>query len=44
MPGGGATYIHLIDQIPDIKESMEDLHEQIGADIVAKVQSIFLLI
>ncbi|XP_021901543.1 chaperonin 60 subunit alpha 2, chloroplastic isoform X2 [Carica papaya] len=36
VPGGGATYIHLIDQIPDIKESMEDLHEQIGADIVAK--------
>lgn len=37
VPGGGATYIHLEEQIPIIKHSMEDPDEQIGADIVAKV-------
>lgn len=37
VPGGGATYVHLLDLIPAIKNSMEDLDEQIGADIVAKV-------
>lgn len=36
VPGGGATYVHLLDLIPAIKNSMEDLDEQIGADIVAK--------
>lgn len=36
VPGGGATYIHLEEQIPIIKHSMEDPDEQIGADIVAK--------
>ncbi|XP_045816264.1 chaperonin 60 subunit alpha 2, chloroplastic isoform X1 [Trifolium pratense] len=36
VPGGGATYVHLLDLIPSIKNSMEDLDEQIGADIVAK--------
>ncbi|XP_058730654.1 chaperonin 60 subunit alpha 2, chloroplastic isoform X2 [Vicia villosa] len=35
VPGGGATYVHLLDLIPSIKNSMEDLDEQIGADIVA---------
>uniref|UniRef100_A0A0R0EGU0 Uncharacterized protein n=1 Tax=Glycine max TaxID=3847 RepID=A0A0R0EGU0_SOYBN len=37
VPGGGATYVHLLDLIPTIRNSMEDLDEQIGADIVAKV-------
>ncbi|KAG4114425.1 hypothetical protein ERO13_D12G045600v2 [Gossypium hirsutum] len=36
VPGGGATYIHLSEQIHTIKNSMEDSDEQIGADIVAK--------
>lgn len=37
VPGGGATYLHLLEHIPIIKNSMEDPDEQIGADIVAKV-------
>lgn len=37
VPGGGATYVHLLEHIPIIKNSMEDPDEQIGADIVAKV-------
>lgn len=37
VPGGGATYIHLSEQIHMIKNSMEDSDERIGADIVAKV-------
>ncbi|XP_028759302.1 chaperonin 60 subunit alpha 2, chloroplastic [Neltuma alba] len=36
VPGGGAAYVHLAELIPTIKNSMEDLDEQIGADIVAK--------
>ncbi|XP_022762647.1 chaperonin 60 subunit alpha 2, chloroplastic isoform X2 [Durio zibethinus] len=36
VPGGGATYIHLSEKIHSIKNSMKDLDEQIGADIVAK--------
>ncbi|KAM1120344.1 hypothetical protein FF1_044369 [Malus domestica] len=36
VPGGGATYVHLSEFIPAIKNSMEDLDEQIGADLVAK--------
>ncbi|KAJ4702494.1 RuBisCO large subunit-binding protein subunit alpha, chloroplastic [Melia azedarach] len=36
VPGGGATYIHLAEQIPAIRNSMEDPDEQIGADIIAK--------
>ncbi|KAM1316676.1 hypothetical protein ACFX13_020425 [Malus domestica] len=36
VPGGGATYVHLSEFIPSIKDSMEDLDEQIGADLVAK--------
>lgn len=36
VPGGGATYVHLSEFIPSIKNSMEDLDEQIGADLVAK--------
>ncbi|KAB2628437.1 chaperonin 60 subunit alpha 2 [Pyrus ussuriensis x Pyrus communis] len=36
VPGGGATYVHLSEFIPTIKNSMEDLDEQIGADLVAK--------
>ncbi|XP_054776263.1 chaperonin 60 subunit alpha 2, chloroplastic-like isoform X2 [Prosopis cineraria] len=36
VPGGGATYVHLSELIPTIKNSMEDLDERIGADIVAK--------
>ncbi|KAI9122688.1 hypothetical protein K1719_006528 [Acacia pycnantha] len=36
VPGGGAAYVHLSELIPTIKNSMEDLDEQSGADIVAK--------
>ncbi|XP_043699453.1 ruBisCO large subunit-binding protein subunit alpha [Telopea speciosissima] len=36
VPGGGATYIHLSEQIPVIKDLIEDPEEKIGADIVAK--------
>ena len=39
VPGGGATYIHLLEQFSSIKNSMEDENEKIGADIVAKVCS-----
>ncbi|KAL2494104.1 Chaperonin 60 subunit alpha 2 [Forsythia ovata] len=34
VPGGGATYIHLSEQIPIIKKNFQDPDEQIGADIV----------
>ena len=37
VPVGGATYIHLSELIPIIKNSMENLDEQSGEDIVAKV-------
>ncbi|KAI4328651.1 hypothetical protein L6164_020987 [Bauhinia variegata] len=36
VPGGVATYVHLPELIPTIRNSMEDTDEQIGADIVAK--------
>ncbi|XP_004295490.1 PREDICTED: chaperonin 60 subunit alpha 2, chloroplastic isoform X2 [Fragaria vesca subsp. vesca] len=36
VPGGGATYVHLSESIPVIKNSMEDSDEQFGADIIAK--------
>ncbi|KAJ4981715.1 hypothetical protein NE237_032552 [Protea cynaroides] len=35
-PGGGATYVHLSEQISVIKDSIKDPEEKIGADIVAK--------
>ncbi|GLT76029.1 hypothetical protein SLA2020_477130 [Shorea laevis] len=35
VPGGGATYIHLLEWIPIIKNSLEESDEQIGAEIVA---------
>ncbi|CAA2964737.1 chaperonin 60 subunit alpha 2, chloroplastic [Olea europaea subsp. europaea] len=34
VPGGGATHIHLSEQIPTIKKLFQDPDEQIGADIV----------
>ncbi|XP_006365041.1 chaperonin 60 subunit alpha 2, chloroplastic isoform X1 [Solanum tuberosum] len=34
VPGGGATFIHLSEQVPLIKESFQDPDEQIGADII----------
>lgn len=37
VPGGGATYVHLSELVPSIKSSLNDLDEQIGADIIAKV-------
>lgn len=37
VPGGGAAYVHLSELLPNIKYSMEDQDEQIGADIVGKV-------
>lgn len=44
VPGGGTTYVHLSELIPNIKNSMEDPDEQIGAEIVAKVWNLFILI
>ncbi|KAM7530264.1 hypothetical protein LguiB_033674 [Lonicera macranthoides] len=35
LPGGGAAFVHLLEQIPIIKELLEDPDEHIGADIVA---------
>ncbi|KAL5975740.1 hypothetical protein ACLOJK_020066 [Asimina triloba] len=35
-PGGGATFVHLSNQIPSIKDLIEDPDEKIGADIVGK--------
>nr|XP_043632853.1 chaperonin 60 subunit alpha 2, chloroplastic-like [Erigeron canadensis] len=35
VPGGGATYIHLLEEIPMLKDSMEDPDEECGADIIA---------
>ena len=40
VPGGGATYVHLSELVPSIS-SLDDLDEQIGADIVAKVSCLF---
>ncbi|XAR56185.1 hypothetical protein NMG60_11036563 [Bertholletia excelsa] len=34
VPGGGATYVHLSEQISIIKKLLQDPDEQIGADIV----------
>lgn len=34
VPGGGATYVHLSQEIPVIKKSLGDPDEQIGADII----------
>ncbi|KAI3747355.1 hypothetical protein L6452_09809 [Arctium lappa] len=35
VPGGGATYIHLLEEIPSIKKSLQDPDEESGANIVA---------
>ncbi|KAI7752359.1 hypothetical protein M8C21_032622, partial [Ambrosia artemisiifolia] len=35
VPGGGATFIHLLEEIPTIKKSFEDPDEEGGADIIA---------
>lgn len=34
VPGGGATYVHLSEEITGVKKSLGDLDEQIGADII----------
>ncbi|CAK9169584.1 unnamed protein product, partial [Ilex paraguariensis] len=34
VPGGGSTYVHLLEEIPVIKKNLEDPDEKIGADIV----------
>ncbi|KAK9678062.1 hypothetical protein RND81_11G185800 [Saponaria officinalis] len=36
VPGGGATYIHLSEEIPAIVSSWEDTDERIGAEILRK--------
>lgn len=36
LPGGGVAYVHISEQIPFIKNLMDDLDEQIGAEIVGK--------
>lgn len=35
VPGGGATYIHLLEEIPSIKKSLQGPDEESGANIVA---------
>nr|KAJ0204143.1 hypothetical protein LSAT_V11C500230430 [Lactuca sativa] len=35
VPGGGATYIHLLEEIPSIKKLMEDPDEESGVNIIA---------
>ncbi|XP_071735490.1 chaperonin 60 subunit alpha 2, chloroplastic-like isoform X2 [Rutidosis leptorrhynchoides] len=35
VPGGGATYIHLLEEIPSIKNSFKDPDEETGANIIA---------
>lgn len=37
VPGGGATFIHLSEHVPFIKELFQDPDEQIGADIIGMV-------
>lgn len=37
VPGGGATYIHLLDYIPLIRNLMVDEDEKIGSDVIAMV-------
>lgn len=34
VPGGGATYVHLSEEIPNIRHAFEDPDEQIGAGII----------
>ncbi|KAG9129822.1 hypothetical protein Leryth_016020 [Lithospermum erythrorhizon] len=36
VPGGGATYVHLSEEIPFIKQAFQDPDEQIGSDIIQK--------
>ncbi|PWA39635.1 TCP-1/cpn60 chaperonin family protein [Artemisia annua] len=35
VPGGGATFIHLLEEIPSIKKSLENPDEESGASIIA---------
>ncbi|KAF5765426.1 putative chaperonin Cpn60/TCP-1 family, groEL-like apical domain superfamily [Helianthus annuus] len=35
VPGGGASYVHLLEEISAIKKSLEDPDEESGADIIA---------
>lgn len=37
VPGGGATFIHLSEEVPIIKSSLHDPDEQLGADIIQSV-------
>ncbi|CAI9090556.1 OLC1v1025357C1 [Oldenlandia corymbosa var. corymbosa] len=37
VPGGGATFIHLSEEVPKIKEMFNDRDEQLGADIIRSV-------
>ncbi|KAL7608439.1 hypothetical protein Lser_V15G12880 [Lactuca serriola] len=37
VPGGGATYIHLLEEIPSIKKLMEDPDEESGVNIIASI-------
>ncbi|KAI5073392.1 hypothetical protein GOP47_0011405 [Adiantum capillus-veneris] len=36
VPGGGATFVHLSAMVPTIKESIQDIEEKLGAEIVQK--------
>jgi len=37
VPGGGAAYVHLSEEIPSILYSLKDIDEWIGGDIIRKV-------
>lgn len=39
VPGGGATFIHLSEEIPAIKSNFQDHDEQLGADIIRSVRT-----
>jgi chaperonin GroEL (HSP60 family) len=44
VPGGGAALVHLSSCVPAIKQTIEDVEEKLGADIVQKVRELRLLI
>jgi chaperonin GroEL (HSP60 family) len=40
VPGGGATMVHLSALVPAIKDTITDVEERLGADIVQKVRGL----
>lgn len=44
VPGGGATYVHISEHIPNIKTFLMDPDEKIGADIVGMVRRYLVIL